>query len=175
MSDTLKAFMAKNSQRPTPNPQAPKNNNNMTLSKGLAAGGSLLSAFQTIGSAYAQNRSLKSQAEEEKAAAISEKGNYDIITKQAADQYLDAMSMVNVAAASSGVDVGSGSVLSAKKTLGQKLNDFNNITRENSIAAMHSRTARMWSLRAQASKTVSNGWLSAIAQTAQAVAGFKGL
>lgn len=121
----------------------------------------VLSAFQMVSAASLQAKALKAQADTEKAAIQTEKGNYDIVTKEAANRYLDAQSQVNTAAAASGVDVGSGNVVQAKKSLVQQLNDFNNINRENAIAAMYGRASRFYSLRAQASRTKTMGWLNA--------------
>ena len=135
--------------------------NQMSMAEKLSNVSGVLSAFQMVSAANMQAKALKAQAATEQAAIQTEKGNYDLVTKEAAQRYLDAQSQVNTAAAASGIDVGSGNVVAAKKTMMQQLTDFNNINRENAVAAMLGRASRYYSLRAQASRTKTMGWLNA--------------
>jgi hypothetical protein len=130
-----------------------------SLASMLQAGGSALSALQTFGAARQRARALMLSAQGEDTAGRAEIGNYDAGAVDANNRYLDAIARQNVAAAGSGVDVGSGTVLSAKTAARDELTRYLSIARENAVAGAMTRRSRAMQMRAEAKASKQQAWL----------------
>ncbi len=130
-----------------------------SLASMLQAGGSALSALQTFGAARQRASALELSAKGEDTAARAEIGNFDRGAVEATDRYLATVARQNLAAAGSGVDVGSGSVQSARVAARDELDGYLNTTRENAIAGAMTRRSRALQMRAEAKASRMSAWL----------------
>ncbi len=132
----------------------------MTLTEQLSAGGSAVSALQKFGAMMTKAREMKLQAEMERGASATEFGNYNQAMSEATNRFADTIARIDTAAAGSGVDVASGSVIERRKSISQELADFSRVSGENAVSALMARRARMEQMRADAKAMKAAGLLN---------------